>query len=191
MWPFTFVASNHNIKTINMKKLLLGTLSIILLLAITVGALELSSSYTASETINKNAPVQTVQQITINALPDKVYRIMSDVNHWASWHADVQSPSLPGTFHKGNSFDWKSNGLTIRSTIHTAEPYSKIGWSGVAFGAFAIHNWTFTLSQGKTIVTVEESMEGWLVSLMQKKFQKGLEESLQIWLRNLKAQVEK
>lgn len=175
----------------DMKKFLFGSLSIVLLLAITVGALELFSSYTASETINKNAPVQTVQQITINASPEKVYRIMSDIDNWVNWQTDVKSTHLQGNFEKGNSFHWKSNGLVISSTIHTAEPYHKIGWSGTAFGAFAIHNWTFTSNQDKTTVMVEESMEGWLVSLMQKKFQKGLNASLQLWLRNLKAEAEK
>ena len=174
-----------------MKKFLVGFLGIIVLLSLTIGALELFSSYKASESINTKAPVQTVKQITIHASPEKVYAIMSDVNNWPDWHGDVQSPSLQGNFEKGNSFNWKSNGLTIHSTIHTAKPGSKLGWSGTAFGAFAIHNWTFTPDHDYTIVTVEESMEGWLVTLFKGKFQKGLETSLQVWLKNLKAQAEK
>jgi uncharacterized protein YndB with AHSA1/START domain len=174
-----------------MKKIILSILGITVLLTITVGALELFSSYEDSETINKNAPVTTVQKITINASPQKVYEIMSDINHWPGWHNDVQSTHLHGKLAKGSSFDWKTNGLTIHSTIHTANPFSKIGWSGTAFGAFAIHNWTFTSDHGKTIITVEESMEGWLVSLAKGKFQRGLETSLQIWLGNLKKQAEK
>jgi len=174
-----------------MKKFLLGFLGVIVLLSITIGALELFSHYKVSESINRKAPVQTVQRITIHASPESVYAIISDVNHWPNWHTDVQSPSLQGPFKKGNSFDWKSNGLTIHSTIHTARPNDKLGWSGTAFGAFAIHNWTFTPDHGNTIVTVEESMEGWLVSLFKNKFQHGLEVSLQVWLGNLKAQAEK
>ncbi|WP_158563318.1 SRPBCC family protein [Chitinophaga silvatica] len=174
-----------------MKKILYVIFTIVLLLFTIIGLLELLSNYTASETTNKKAPVQTVQKIIINATPEKVYRIMSDVNNWATWHTDIQQPVLQGIFQKANSFNWKTNGLTIHSTIHTATPFSKIGWSGKAFGAFAIHNWTFTPCQGGTEVTVEESMEGWLVSLASRKFQGGLENSLQLWLHNLKSEAEK
>ena len=174
-----------------MKKLLYSALAIIVLLALTIVTLEFFSSYNVSETINRNAPVQTVQKIIINAPPEKVYKIMSNINKWDTWHSDVQRPVLLGSFQKGTSFNWKGSGLTIHSTIHTAVPNSKIGWSGTALGAFAIHNWTFTPSQDHTIVTVEESMEGWLVSLLHKKFQAGLERSLQVWLKNLKIEAEK
>ncbi|GAA4160799.1 hypothetical protein GCM10022217_25430 [Chryseobacterium ginsenosidimutans] len=174
-----------------MKKLVYGLLLIVGLLAITIICLEVFTSYSVSESINKEAPVKTYQEITINAPAQKVYQIMSDIDHWTDWYSDVEDPKLNGPFKKGSSFDWKSGGLTIHSTLHTVQPGHKIGWSGKAFGAFAIHNWSFTEHDGKTTVKVEESMEGWLVSLMNKTFQKGLENSLQIWLKNLKFKAEK
>lgn len=160
-------------------------------LALTIICLEAFSSYTASESIHNEAPVKTYQEITIDAPSQKIYQIMSDINHWAEWHQDVKESRLNGPFKKGSSFDWKSGGLTIHSTLHTTIPDQKIGWSGKAFGAFAIHNWSFIEHDGKTIVKVEESMEGWLVYLMQNTFQKGLENSLQVWLRNLKLEAER
>ncbi|WP_343671211.1 SRPBCC family protein [Chitinophaga sp.] len=173
-----------------MKKLIYSIVAIIGLLGITAACLELFSSYKVSTSINLNAPVKTYQQITINASPEKVYQVMSDIDHWAQWQQDVTEPKLNGPFEKGSSFDWKSGGLTIHSTIHTAIPGQKIGWSGKALGAFAIHNWTFVAENGHTTVKVEESMEGWLVYVMRNKFQKGLETSLQVWLKNLKAKAE-
>ena len=160
-------------------------------LAITITLLEVSNSYTVSESINREAPVKTYQEITIDAPPQKVFQIMSDIDHWTDWYSDVKDTKLSGPFRKGSSFDWKSGGLTIHSTLHTVVSGQKIGWSGKAFGAFAIHNWSFIEYDGKTIVSVEESMEGWLVSLLRNTFQKGLENSLQIWLKNLKVQSEK
>ncbi|KFF28844.1 hypothetical protein IQ37_09220 [Chryseobacterium piperi] len=176
-----------------MKKILLSIITVIIIIVLfTVGILELTSSYKTSENINRNVPVQTRQQITIHASPEKLYHIMSDVNHWSVWHKDVQDPIMKEPFKKGNSFDWKSGGLTVHSTLHTAIPPYKIGWSGPAFGAFAIHNWTFVPEKnGYTQLIVEESMEGWLVSLLHKKFQTVLEQSLQVWLRNLKTEAEK
>ena len=115
---------------------------------------------------------------------------MRDIDHWSAWQNEVTNPKLAGPFEKGSSFDWQSGGLTIHSTLHTVVPDRQIGWSGKAFGAFAIHNWSFTESNGKTIVRVEESMEGWLVSLMRQRFQTGLEQSLQVWLKNLRTRAE-
>ena len=173
-----------------MKIVVYSVLLIMALLTTAITCLEVFTSYTVSESINKEAPVKTYQQITINAPAQKVYGIMSDINHWEEWHTDVKDPKLNGPFRKGSSFDWKSGGLTIHSTLHTVSPNRKIGWSGKAFGAFAIHNWSFVEQNGKTTVKVEESMEGWLVSLMSKTFQKGLENSLQVWLQNLKLKAE-
>lgn len=173
------------------KTIVYGILSIIGILAVGVACLELCSSYTTSKSINQDAPVKTYQEITINAAPQKVYQIMSHIDHWSEWHHDVAKPKLTGPFAEGSSFDWKSGGLTIHSTLHTVVPGKKIGWSGKAFGAFAIHNWTFKEHGHQTQVQVEENMEGWLVTLMRGRFQNGLEQSLQTWLSNLKAEAEK
>ncbi|SHM76555.1 SRPBCC family protein [Chitinophaga sp. CF418] len=173
-----------------MKKFIYILLTLVGLLVITIASLELHSSYAVSPSINKNAPVITYQEITINASAQKVYQVMSDIDHWATWHLDVEDPKLTGPFEKGSSFDWKSGGLTIHSTLHTVSRGHKIGWSGKAFGAFAIHNWSFVENNGQTTVKVEESMEGWMVTLMRNKFQKGLEHSLQVWLKNLKVKAE-
>lgn len=174
-----------------MKKLVYSLLLIIGIMVITITCLEIFTSYNISESINKEAPVKTYQEITINAPAQKVYQIMSDIDHWTDWHSDVKDTKLNGPFEKGSTFDWKSGGLTIHSTLHTVQAGRKIGWTGKAFGAFAIHNWSFIEHNGKTTVKVEESMEGWLVFLMRSTFQKGLENSLQIWLKNLKIRAEK
>ena len=174
-----------------MKPMIYWSMATIGILLIVIACLEIFSSYHVSESINTDAPVKTYQQITVAAPPEKVYQVMSNINHWAEWHNDVEEPKLTGTFERANSFDWKSGGLNIHSTLHTVIPGKKIGWSGRAFGAFAIHNWNFTKNGDQTVVKVEESMEGWLVTLMRAKFQTGLEESLRRWLKNLKAEVEK
>ncbi|OXG06077.1 SRPBCC family protein [Flavobacterium araucananum] len=143
-----------------------------------------------TQTIHTNAPVVTYQEITINASSEKVYQIMSDVDHWSEWNKNIEDIYLNGEFATENSFDWKSDGLTIHSTVHTVIPGKKIGWSGDAFGAFAIHNWYFEPNGKQTTVKVEESMEGWLVELFPSEFQGGLEKSTQTWLKNLKVKAE-
>jgi hypothetical protein len=176
-----------------MKKILYSIIATTLLLALTIGALEFFSSYPAQAIVyNTKAPVQSIKTITIRATPEKVWTILTDVNKWETWESDNKSPVLKGDFKAGNSFTWKSNGLSIRSDIKLAEPYSKIAWSGPAFGAFAIHTWTFTpIPGGYTRVEIRESMEGWLVKLLKYKFQIGLDSSLDKWLAALKEEAEK
>jgi hypothetical protein len=162
-------------------------------IALLVAGLEVFSTYpTQAITYNTKAPVQSIKTTIIHATPEKVWTIMSEVNKWEAWESDNKSPLLKGDFKAGNSFTWKSNGLSIRSDIKVAEPYSTIAWSGPAFGAFAIHTWTFTLLPGGyTRVDVRESMEGWLVKLFKHKVQTALDTSLDKWLASLKREAEK
>jgi hypothetical protein len=165
--------------------------TLLAIISLIVG-MEIFSTYPdAAITYNTMAPVQSIKSITIHASPEKVWTILSEVNEWESWEPDNKSPVLRGAFKAGNSFTWKSSGLSIRSNIKIAEPYSKIAWSGPAFGTFAIHTWTFTsFSGGDTKVDVRESMEGWLVGLFTHKFQSGLDDSLDKWLMDLKIKAE-
>ena len=167
------------------------------LLAVTVAAIggvvvaEKTSHYTVSNQVNAAAPVQTQQTIRINAPSDKVWALLTAVNHWADWQKDISHPRMSGAFQAGNSFDWESGGLNIHSTVGVAEPLRRIVWSGPAFGSFAIHTWTLTEYNGTTEVQVRESMEGWLVSLATPVFQQGLDTSIASWLSALKQSAER
>jgi len=175
-----------------LKIIYVAVVIVIAVITIIVG-LEVFSSYPNQAIVyNTNAPVQSIKTITIHADTKKVYQILIDVNKWESWESDLKSPLMKGDFKPGNSFTWKSNGLSIRSNIKVADPYSKIVWSGPALGIFAIHTWTFTpLAGGFTRVDVKESFQGWLVNLMTHKLQIGLDASLDKWLLSLKLTAER
>jgi len=174
-----------------MKKIFVGITLFISTLVITIVALETFSKYTASKAIHQDAPVITRKSITINAPLIKVWKIFTDVDHWSSWQKEIKNPKINGEFKEGTTFDWKTNGLTITSTLQTVEVNKMVGWSGPAFGAFAIHTWYFTEQNGQTTIRVEESMEGWLVKLLKGKFQSGLDKSIDSWLRYLKEESER
>jgi hypothetical protein len=176
-----------------MIKVIYAIVIIVIAIISIIAGLEVFSSYPNEAIVyNSNAPVQSIKTVTIHADPEKVWKILADVNKWETWESDNKSPVLHGEFKSGNSFKWKSNGLSIRSNIKVAEPYSKIVWSGPAFGIFAIHTWTFTpLAGGFTRVDVRESMQGLLVSLITHKLQTGLNSSLDKWLMALRATAEK
>ena len=159
--------------------------------AAVVFVLEQTRSHPDAGHLNPMAPVQTRQSIRIQAPAEKVWQLLSRVDHWAAWNPDITGPRLNGALQPGTSFDWHTGGLTIHSTLHTVQPPTALGWSGPAFGTFAVHHWTLTRHDGYTEVLVEEDMEGWLVSLLKPMYQKGLNGSIARWLTCLKQAAER
>ncbi len=116
---------------------------------------------------------------------------MTNINNWANWQTDISKPQLNGDLKPETTFDWKTGGAKIHSTLHTVEPFKNFGWTGKTFGMFAIHNWTLTETKGETKVSVHESMEGFFAKLLKKSFNKNLEKGMQNWLDLLKRECEK
>ena len=65
-----------------------------------------------------------------------------------------------------------------------------MGWTGTTIGAKAVHNWTFTQAEGRTVVEVSESLQGLFPRLFKGSFQKQLEESMRQDLEELKQEAE-
>lgn len=141
--------------------------------------------------INKNAPVLSKNQIEIDASIDTVWNILTDINNWTKWQKAVAETKLLGEIKEGAKFNWKAGGLSFKSMIHTANPKSKFGWTGTTFGASAVHNWTFIEKNNKTIVKVEESLQGVFPRLFSSYFQKNLDSGIVINLEELKAVSER
>lgn len=145
----------------------------------------------AMKNINQQAPVRCGDTISINANITNVWQVLTHINNWPAWQSDISKARLNGELQALSTFDWKTGGAKIHSTIHTAEFPKNFGWTGRTFGLFAIHNWTLTEKEGKTIVQVEESMEGLLARLLKKSFNKNLETGMRTWLELLKKACEK
>ena len=141
--------------------------------------------------INENAPVKAKESIQIDADPEKVWNILSDINNWDKWNSDIKYAKLNGELKAGTTFNWNNGGNKIKSTLHTVTPFKEIGWSGKAFGSFAIHNFTLSNVNGKTELLIEESMEGLLMRLFRGFKQNTLEDGINKWLTQIKEVVEK
>lgn len=141
--------------------------------------------------INNNAPVKCSKTIVINSRSEKVWQVMTNINDWAKWQRDISNPKLKGELKPRTTFDWKTGGAKIHSTLHTVEPFKNFGWTGKTFGMFAVHNWSLIENDGKTTVIVDESMEGFFAKFFKKSFNKNLEKGMQNWLTFLKEECEK
>jgi hypothetical protein len=151
----------------------------------------ISLNKTDMKSINYSAPVKCSKTITIEADIKTVWMVLTNIDKWATWQADITNPKLNGDLKAETTFDWRTGGVKIHSTLHTVNPLSQFGWTGKTFGMFAIHNWTLTEINDRTTVEVNESMEGLLASLFKKSFNKNLEAGMQKWLALLKQQCEK
>ena len=140
--------------------------------------------------INHQAPLSTRKEIFIQAPPEIVWKIHTDINGWSQWHPGITMARLDGPLAAGSVFRWKSGGFTLTSTIQVVEPDRRIGWIGKGLGSKAIHIWMLEAHNDGTQLITEESMEGWLVRLLKGMMHKTLKESLDTWLQSLKKQAE-
>jgi uncharacterized membrane protein len=140
--------------------------------------------------INPTAPAAARREILIHAPVEKVWQIQSDIENWSAWQPDITSAKLNDGLKMGSTFRWKAQGLTIISRLHTVEPPRRLGWTGVALGMSAIHNWRFEARGDATLAVTEESLSGWLTRLMLFFDPRFLEKSLEATLQRLKDKAE-
>jgi uncharacterized protein YndB with AHSA1/START domain len=140
--------------------------------------------------INEQAPLVAHKELYIQAPPEVVWKIHTDINNWNQWHPDITEAHLEGPLAVGSIFRWKSGGLTITSTIQVVEPNQRIGWTGTGFGAQASHIWTLRPHNDGTMLTTEESMQGWLVTILKLFMPTFLDKSLDVWMQSLKGKAE-
>lgn len=135
--------------------------------------------------VNQQAPVFQSGKIFIQASPEVVWGVLTDINNWPNWNPKISRASLSGPIGPGAAFKWKINGAGIQSTLHTVTPNRAFGWTGVTFGGSAIHNWYLEPENGGTVVRVEESMDGWLVRIFKGKMNRDLAADMAFWLSKL------
>jgi hypothetical protein len=104
---------------------------------------------------------------------------------------DIARAARAGALAVGSTFAWSTAGLDIVSVIDAVEPPSRIAWHGETSGILGIHAWTFSPSEGGTLVTTEESWEGPALPSDVGALQQALDTSLVRWLSSLKAHVER
>jgi uncharacterized protein YndB with AHSA1/START domain len=160
-------------------------------IGLVISACALAQTNSPMKNINAQAPVKCNKSIKINANREKVWTVLTNIDQWAVWQKEITKPKLNGELKPNSTFDWKTRGAKIHSTLHTVEPFTRFGWTGNTFGMFAIHNWALAEANGQTEVSVEESMEGFFAKLLKKSFNKNLEKGMQNWLELLKMECEK
>ena len=91
--------------------------------------------------VDSAAPVIARHNITINAQPDVVWALHTDVHAWPTWQTDITAAHIEGPFSVGASFSWTSFGFSVTSTIYALVEHTRVLWGGTADGITGIHEW--------------------------------------------------
>jgi uncharacterized protein YndB with AHSA1/START domain len=139
--------------------------------------------------IQIDAPVKASQEVVIEAPAERVWTVLTDIDHWPDWQSDIRQARAAGPVTSGTDFTWTTGGMHIQSKIARVEPNHLIAWTGTAFGARAVHVWKLErLSANQTRVKTDESMSGWLLPFFYSSRQ--LQASDRLWLDRLKSASE-
>ncbi len=130
-------------------------------------------------------------EITINAPAERVWRLLTHVEHWPEWNPAVESAALQGPLNQGTSFVWRSGGFQISSTVSEIDPPKRLSWTGSALGTRAFHLWDIETVGDSVLVKTFETFDGWVPWLFKASMQKKLDEALPAWLQALKQAAER
>lgn len=140
--------------------------------------------------IDGEAPVVAHATVEIDAPPHVAWDVIADFERWPTWNADVTSVSVSGPVAPGTEFTWKA-GMSIRSRLEAVERPNLLAWSGRTFGIRAIHVWTFSEKDGKTLASSAESWNGPLPRLLPAPLRKQLRNSLEAAMPRFRLEVER
>jgi hypothetical protein len=144
---------------------------------------ELHEEYAKQGKLDENAPVRSVESITIDAPVATVWQLVSDLRGWPQWRSDARVTRL-GAIEPDARFRWKIRGASIRATFAVVAPERELAWTGVAMGWIkAIDRCRLApAGDGRTTVTMEESMSGPLLTFFYSsgKLRKGHQDMLRM-----------
>ncbi|MDD2795476.1 SRPBCC domain-containing protein [Acidocella sp.] len=136
-----------------------------------------------------SAPLQTTQQISINAPADKIWALLANPQAWPSWNSITPQTSAPSILQPGSLFSYNADGMSIHAAVREFIPSQALAWTGDVLNFHAIQTWTLTPQPGGvTLVSTSESVSGFLIGLFFS--QARLESDDRTWLKNLKAAAE-
>jgi uncharacterized protein YndB with AHSA1/START domain len=147
-------------------------------------------------------PVHAYNEIEIAAPPERVWRWLVRAAQWPRWYGNCAelrfTDGAPGEssgpdLAPGRSFEWRTFGARVRSTVVVFEPYRELGWDARSTRLYAYHGWTLEPGPGGAgcRVVTEETQRGWLPSVARWYLRPMLLRGHQGWLEDLRRVAER
>jgi uncharacterized protein YndB with AHSA1/START domain len=141
--------------------------------------------------INHQAPATAQGEIHIAADPQTVWAVISAIDEWPTWNADIKSARLEGPTAPGSVFRWKAGTSSLVSTLQVVDRPREIGWTGRTLGIRAVHVFRFEPKDGGTLARSDESWEGLIASLFKGYSRTTLDRGIRSILALLKTEAER
>jgi uncharacterized protein YndB with AHSA1/START domain len=84
---------------------------------------------------DKEAPVCSREEVVVTAPPETVWDVISKIDEWPRWNADIKEARIEGDLAPRTSFTWKAGPGTIRSTLREVDRPHVLGWTGRTMGS--------------------------------------------------------
>ena len=150
----------------------------------------LHEQYAKRGHIDERAAVTASGSVCIDAPLRQVWTVLSTAAAWPDVSPDISAVDLPGGVAPDAAFTWVNGSARITSRFAVVEPLHELTWTGVSFGARAVHrNVLSALDDHRTQLYSEESMAGPLLTMFYNSDK--LSSALQGWLMAMKAAAER
>lgn len=149
----------------------------------------LHEEYAKQGRIDDRAPVLASSCVDIDAPVARVWKILGAVLDWPTVDPAISKVQLPAGVEVDAPFAWVNAGARIKSRFAVVSRDSELTWTGVSFGARAVHRHIIRETPGGgTQLESAESMAGPLLTLMfsSSKLNGGMTR----WLTAIKAAAE-
>ena len=145
--------------------------------------------------VDSHATVYARHELAVEAPPEVLWDLHTDVERWPLWHPHVVEAALSEPFAVGAAFTWRSalhypRNETMTNHIEVVEKPRLVTWSGRARGARAFQSWRFEPTPNGTLIITEMALRGWFVWLFRKRKRESLPRSLESWAAALKTEAE-
>jgi hypothetical protein len=141
--------------------------------------------------VDRSAPAVASGSIEIEAPPEVVWDVLTNIEAWPSWNPEVRTATVDGELRPYATFRWKAGPGTITSTIQELDPPNRITWRGSTVGIRAIHVYRLEAGPSGTSVVSEESWAGLPVRLLRGFLGRQLQKSTDAGLQHLKREAER
>jgi uncharacterized protein YndB with AHSA1/START domain len=141
--------------------------------------------------VDRNAPAAAEAATQIDAPPETVWSVISDIAAWPTWDREIRSVTFDGPLAAGSKFRWKAGPSSVMSRLEVVDPPREIAWTGSTMGIRAIHVFRFERSDGGTLARSQESWSGVLPSLLKSFSRERIQRAIDHALAMLKAESER
>jgi uncharacterized membrane protein len=115
-------------------------------------------------------PMQTEVTVDINASPEQIWPILSDVRHWSKWTASITEIVLLDDKPIGVGSKARVRQPKLPTAVWTVTkwvPNSGFAWDNKSIGIYSVgEHWITTKGDGISTVRLGIRQTGWLASLV-------------------------